>query len=258
MSKLPVKATTAPTLRDRALAIKPTLELVPALIASELDLITNQADRAVVMADELVVDTTEAAGRAVDAVSVIKRIAADLDERRLAKTRPLDALKKTLMALYGVPTVTLQSAETTLNGKVRRWRIDEQIRLDAAALVQRKARDAQAQAFAAQQTAVGDLAGARQILEEAAALPPPVAKVVVTGAYGASLSVRKRPVGEVTDIRAFLAVLLAAKDPRLMSLVDQVKFSATQLNTLAKAVHEGELMIPQGFKVSEVSTDVVL
>lgn len=251
--QLPVKS-----LREQALALRPTLEIVPAQIAADLDASNLQAERALDLANDLEVVDAESAGRAADAVRLLKQLSADLSTRRLAKTRPVDSLKKALMSLYDVPEIGYESARVTLNGKIRRWRIDEQTRLDAEALAQRKERDAQAAAFAAAQAAAGDGEGARQILEEAAALTVPVLRPMVISNYGASLSVRKRSVGSVANRLEFLGALLRSKDHRLTAVLDRVEFPTMQMNQLAKAINDGDVFPVAGFTASYDESDVIL
>lgn len=201
-----------------------------AIVAAELVRFAGDADKAEGIAERAVIEDEDSLGRGADVVKSITAVLKDLDAARMAQTKPLDTAKDKLMAFYGASRTRLMAAKTLLSTKMQTWQRAEQVRLEAAAAVARKAQEEEARKLAAAQAALGDAEGAEQILADAAAIKQAPVKATATGVYGASAGTTKRPVGKITNLRQFLA--WAAKNGS-SELLDAVTVGQAALNRLA-------------------------
>lgn len=228
----------------------PALVDTAAAIAQRVIEYVELAGLAQDQAERAEVTTADQAGSAAEVLKGISQRIKDIGLTRLDYTRPLDARKKDITALFDRAIDTLTAAQTTLQNKARAWQIKERARLAAEAAQAQQQREEDAAELAAETFALGDEAGAQQILDDAAALPVEVEKPRATGMYGARLGERDKHTGEVTDTASFLKWLVATAKPG-SPLVDSIQFGQRELNTLARLVNEGEIMAPAGFKATK-------
>jgi len=102
-------------------------------------------------AKEIVITSQAMFDLAADELKTIKARAKELEEKRIAITKPMDVAKKLVMDLFRKPLAYLNEAENTLkNGMLEysneqeRLRKEEQARLDAAAKAERERLEAEA------------------------------------------------------------------------------------------------------------------
>lgn len=221
-----------------------------ASVAANADEIRYQAERAVI-------DSTENLGKGADLIKIIGNLQKEVDERRKARTAPLDAHKKLLIGFFGVPLGVLENAKTVIAGKCSIFRAQEAKRLQAEADAKRAAAEAEALAHADAAQQLGADGGA--VLDAAVAVIADIEpeRVKAAGTYGATFSETKRWVGTVTNVRAFLAWLVASgTDEELADILGP--FSKRGLNNLAREQGEGRrLVLTSCFRGEQVSVDRV-
>lgn len=232
------------------------LDVDLALIASEVARYEDQAEKAVVLAERLDPTDKEQLDKILDLTRAITGALAQIERDRKAKTSGLDALKKKIMKVYEPATLSFQKAQQLFQVSIRKWRQAEAERLTKEAEEKRLERQEIGARYATEQAATGDLSGAVQILEEAAAMEDPEVKVSAVSESGSLLSTRKRFVGEVTDTIVFLRAVLA-HPVRYANVLATISFQKTSVNALAKAVGEAEESFP-GLAISQVENDVVM
>lgn len=215
------------------------------LIAAELVRFSTEAEKAVGIAGRAVINDDESAGRGADVIGSINLMLRELEKARKEKTAPYDSAKTTLTGLYGAAKTKFESAKTLLSNKVLGYNRAETARRAAEAAAAQKAQQEQAARMAAAQAALGDEEGAEQIIVEAAALVVEPEKVVAKGSYGSSGGERKRPVGAITDKRAFLSWALSPQGSS--SIVDSITIGQAALNVLASDVLNSEGATVPGF-----------
>lgn len=242
-----------------AAAIGPTPPLVASILASEIVRFVVESNKALDQAERAVVNSQESAGKAADLLRAITTAISSQDAARKIHTTPLDNLKAKIMKFYGLAQTNLELAKSILKDKANVYARAEQERLEREAAAARKAAEEEAARLAAAQAALGDEAGAEQILEEAAARPAEVVRMAATGAYGASMGLRKTIKGSVTDNRAFLKFLVgfAESEPAYAKFIDDLRFPQSAMNDLARAVLNDDLELavaqPDGFKAEKIS-----
>jgi hypothetical protein len=232
-------------------ALPLNLVIPGAAIAEEVVKYVTEANKALAVAERAEIKDSDTAGRAADVLRAITTSEKKVDELRKEKTRPLDDQKEKITNLYKTALETFTKAKTLLSKKADVWRKAEEARLTAEAEERRKARQAEADRLAAAQASLGDDEGAQQILEEAAALPVERERVAAVGVYGSTLGTVNRNIGAVNDRRKFLQVLIAAKDPLLVQILEKIEFPQALLNKLAAAVNKGETFGPIGFEAKK-------
>lgn len=240
-----------------AASLTQRLPLSPTVIAGEVVALNEEADRAEVVAARAVVNSAADAGKVADILRAINAQLALTDRKRKVHTDPIDSAKKQIMDLFRVPFTKFEKAKLVLQQKAGVWRRAEEARLTAEANARRIEKQQAAQAAAAAQSALGDADGAKQIIEEAEALTIEAEKPSAVGVYGGVLGGRKRSVGKVTDLRKFLAELIATQDPVLLDILASVEFSKSKLNALAALIHKGDSLNPNGFEAVEEDSTVV-
>lgn len=226
------------------------IELLP---PSQGDLLAP-AELAVVMANELVIDSQEMADAAADELRAIARRKDALDKQRKELTSPLDEFKKKVMDLFRPAIDRLGEAEGILKRSLLDWNNEqtrlrqlEDLRRREAAELERKRLEEEAEAarkLAEAAAAAGDeraAEAAAQVAEQAqmmtemviaAPASVPVAKVEGT-------SVRTTPDPEVVDKLALLAHVAA--HPELAGLFD---VNMTALRGMAKILGVGSKSLP--------------
>ena len=165
---------------------------------------------------------------AADELKGIKAKIDALNEKRMGITRPLDAAKAAVMALFKPPVEVLQQAEGLLKRKMIAWQQAEQDKLREAQLAAERAAQAERDRLAAEARALaeqgrtGEAAVKEQVAQMVVAAPiaapaPPAVKGIST-----STTVDF----EVVDLHAL--VKAAAEKPELVALlaVDSVKLRA--------------------------------
>ena len=243
-----------PTLGTIAAALPAAIVPNAALIASELVRFADEADRAEGIAARAVIEDEEAAGRGADVIRSVNDLLKTIETARKEKTAPYDQDKRTLTALYGSIAARLEAAKTVLSNKVLGYSRAETARRIAEAARRELAQREQAQRLAAAQAAIGDEEGAEQIIADAVASTPVAEKVVAKGFYGAAGGERKRPVGAITDLKAFLVWVVSSGYEELLS---EISIGQRGLNVLAKNVLENDGATVPGFKAEYDSSFTV-
>lgn len=165
---------------------------------------TRDAEGALAVANEFVIDSPEMYTLAGGELQQIKSRAKTLDEQRKLLTQPLDKLKKDIMALFEGPLNVLLKAESVLKRSMLTYQQAEEAKRIAA---QRKAEEearkeqerlrAQAEKKAAKAAEKGDTEKAETILASVPAIVAPVVTTLIPKVAGIST----RPVWkfEITD-----------------------------------------------------------
>lgn len=216
-------------------------------LAGTLIALAIEADKAVLAATELEVTDQASYEVAADVGRSIQNVITKAETDRKAVTKPFDDAKKAVMKFFEKPTANLNAALDAVRRKASTWRISEEQRRREEERVRRENEAAEAARLAAAAAAMGDKSGAAQIVaeaEERAAAPLEV-KVAGRGSFGGSAVGVKRPVGEVTDMPAFLTWVLAE---RPSGVLNSVEIPKSILNQLAKTFLEsGESREVPGF-----------
>lgn len=206
-----------------------------------------EADKAVQAATELEVTDQKSYEVAADVGRSIQTVITKADTDRKAITKPFDDAKKAVMKFFEKPVANLTAALDSVKRKENAWRVAEEQRRREEERQRRDAEAAEAQRLAEAAAAMGDKTGAAQIVaeaEERAATPIEV-KVSGHGSFGGSAVGTKRPVGEVTDMPAFLAWVLTE---RPNGILNSIEIPKSILNQLAKTFLEsGESREVPGF-----------
>lgn len=181
------------------------------------------------------------AGEELQAIVTAKR---NLEEKRLAITRPIDAAKRAVMDLFRPAVETLEQAERLLKTSIGNYQAeqrriaDERRRIAEAAAAAERARlqaEAAAQAEAARKAAAaGDTEAAQQRAASAAVIAQTATTVVAAPVAAPTKAVgitsRQQWKARVTDKAAFVAHVAA--NPALLHLLD---VSESGLNAMARA-----------------------
>lgn len=262
MSKVPrVPATVSEIVTTNKVAstLPTVLNIAVSQIAMEVVGFENESIKAVEVAKRLEISDADSAGRVTDIIRAVTAAIGRLDAARKLRTADLKKTEKSISGAYKPCETRYEQAKTILTAKLGVYRRSLEAEIIAKSEERKAHRAELAQKLADQQTALGDTAGAQQILEEVAALPVPVEKVVVTGDYGSSLSVRKRPVLTVTNNLQFMRALTDNTDlPEVCALIAGMTFSKAALNALAKVLHDQGAFALSGSELSITETDVVI
>lgn len=165
---------------------------------------------------------------AADELKAIKRKIDALNEKRLGITKPLDAAKAAVMALFKPPIALLKQAEGILKQKMLGWQREEQrkaeedrLARERAAQAERERLEAEAKALAAEGR-TGEAAVKDQVAQMVVA--PPAAEPAPPAVKGISTSTTVD--FEVVDLLAL--VQHVAQRPELLALlaVDSVRLRA--------------------------------
>lgn len=205
-------------------------------VAIEIKALNEQATRVFEGATRAVVDNDQAAAVGTDFLASIGARVKEVDAKRMVVTGQFDKLVKGLNGLYTAgPIAKLEEAKTLMISKLRGYQLKLRADAEAAAEVERQRIAAEAATNAATAVDEGDLRGAMEIIEDAAAVEVTAEKVEVRGAT-AVLATTKRKVGKVTSQRAFLYWLSETKTPMALAAMAGVSFGQRELNQLAAAV----------------------
>lgn len=165
---------------------------------------------------------------AADELKGIKAKIDSLNEKRLGITKPLDAAKAAVMALFKPPIEVLQQAESIIKSKMLAWQQDEQRKAREAQLAAERAAEAERKRLADEASALaaqgrtGEAAVKEQVAQMVVA--PPAAVPAPPAVKGISTSTTVD--FEVVDLLAL--VQHVAQRPELLALlaVDSVKLRA--------------------------------
>lgn len=208
----------------------------------------QNAQRTLIIMRDFKIDSPMMYAQAGEELKGIKGKQKALDEDRKSITKPLDEVKKSIMAKYEEPTRILNEAEAVLKGSMlaysneqERQRRLEQAKLDEAARVERErlaAEAAQREAEAKAAFDAGNAVEAERIASEAAALQATAsmttAPVVAQSVEKVSgISTRTNWKAEVTDMLAL--VKFVAANPHM---IDLLQVNTTTLNQHAKATKD--------------------
>lgn len=229
--------------------------LAVALIAADVVKYSEEAHKALAVAERAEITDDKAAGNAADVIRAIIASSKRLDADSKKHVADLDARQTTITNFFKVSKVIYLQAKTTLDGKVTKWRRAEEVKLIAENKRKREEQQAEAQRLANVTAALGDVEGAQRIVEEAAAVVIEPPKPVAVGVYGGTTSSAKRHVGLVEDRAAFFKALAVSKDPLVAAIAAKIEFPQSLLNSLAKAVAEGETIAPGGFKADTATSN---
>lgn len=218
-----------------------TLEITP-----ETQQEISQAQAMLAVAREYHIDSPEMMTAAADELKKIKAKSKDLENRRMAMTRPLDDTKKQIMDLFRQPLQFLADAESLIKrgmlsyqNEQERIRRAEQARLDEIARKERERLEKRAQAAEAK----GQTEKAEALHEQAETVPVPVVAHAAPRVDG--ISTRETWSAEVTDMRALLQGVLDGKVPDVAVIADM-----KVLNAQARAL-KGAMNYPGVKAVSE-------
>ena len=216
-------------------------------IAAQVLSYSDKADHALSQAQRATIDSEESFGKGGDLIKAINGQVKSLNADRMTLTKPMDEAKSALTNLFKVGLERFEQAKTLLNDKCTTFAKAERARKEAQAREDQRLAEEKALQAADAQVAMGDQAGADQVLDEAAKVIDKLGdtKVVGRGSYGATIGLRGRWVGRVEDPRAFLAYLSAVTSAH--DVAEYVEFRQARLNKLAQAVGTGDLPVP-GFK----------
>lgn len=225
-------------------------------IAADVVKYSEESAKALAVAERAQITDEKAAGNAADVIRAIIASGKRLDADAKKHVADLDAQSTTITNFFKISKGVYLAAKTKLDEKVTAWRQAEEKKLIAEAAEKRKAQQAEAARLATATAALGDAEGATRIIEEAAAavvIAPP--KPIAVGVYGGMTSSAKRHVGKVEDRAAFFKALAVSKDPLVVSIAEKIEFPQALLNSLAKAVAEGETIAPSGFKADTATSN---
>lgn len=233
----------------QALGVPPTLNT--SIISAEVVRFVGDADNILAQATRAVVKDDNTFGKATDLLKIIGSTIRTQDEARKAHTAPLDGFKQKITKLYLVSLERLEEAKVLLKEKSTAYALEQRRIAEAAAAVENARIQAEAAAAARAQAALGDKAGAAQILEEAAEIQAAPAKIQASGKFGATGGLRKVITGNVTNNRLFLEAVLTTNGAAFDTFINDLRFPASALNELAKCVVAGAVAPIHGFDAVE-------
>lgn len=165
---------------------------------------------------------------AADELKAIKGKIDALNEKRLGITKPLDAAKAAVMALFKPPIEVLQQAESIIKSKMLAWQQDEQRKAREAQLAAERAAEAERKRLADEASALADLGRTGE-----AAVKEQVAQMVVAPHAAVPAPPAVKGISTSTTVEFEVVDLLAlvqhvAQRPELLALlaVDSVKLRA--------------------------------
>lgn len=228
-------------------AREPVLKIPALVIAEEVLQYNDFGNQALVQVERAEIKDDPSFGLGGDLMKAINSNLKTLEERRKKHTGVIDALKTAVMGLYSPGKTKLERAKEILQGKLNTWARAEEARLRIEAAERQRQIEARALSLAEVQQAMGDNAGADQVMEDAAKLSERTAddaKVVGRGVYGSTSSQQKRWVGKVTNPLEFVFAIanndINGGQGDQLTVLDLVEFKQSGLNKLAKlAVERG-------------------
>ena len=218
------------------------------IITPDAAAMMQNAQRTLIIMRDFKIDSPMMYAQAGEELKGIKGKQKALDEDRKSITKPLDEVKKSIMAKYEEPTRILNEAEAVLKGSMLAYSNEqeqqrrlEQAKLDEAARVERErlaAEAAQREEEAKAAAEAGNAVEAERIASEAAALQATAsmttAPVVAQSVEKVSgISTRTNWKAEVTDMLAL--VKFVAANPHM---IDLLQVNTTTLNQHAKATKD--------------------
>lgn len=245
-------------LTTRDMLVESLVHQVPVaveLIAADVIKYSEEAAKALAVAERAVISDDKAAGNAADVIRAIIASGKRLEVDAKRHVADLDAQSATITNFFKISKAVYLSAKTKLDEKVTLWRRAEEVKLIADNKKKREDAQAEALRLATVTAALGDTAGAQRIVEEAAAVVIEPPKPVAVGVYGGTTSSAKRHVGKIEDRAAFFTALAKSKDPLVVAIAEKIEFPQALLNVLAKAVSEGDTIAPNGFKADSATTN---
>jgi hypothetical protein len=181
-------------------------------------------------ADALTIESGQDSKDAQEIRASINTQIKDLNDQRMEITRPMDAAKAKIVALFAAPIATLSRALGIFDGKIIEWdneqeRIaaEQQRKLDAQAAAERERLQKIADAAAAK----GQHGKAEQFQERAQAVVPQVVQPEAPRAAGVAMP--KRWVYKITDARKINAAFLCPDDTKIGKTVRAMGADAAQL-----------------------------
>lgn len=243
-----VAAQTAGTVAQ-ALGAPPVLNT--SLIGAEVARLSVDGQNALEQAERAVIKDDATLGKATDLLKAITAAISKQDAARKAHTKPLDEFKSKISTMFGAGLEKLEKAKSILKDKAGTYAVAEQRRRDAEAAIAAEALRKEAEKLAAAQAALGDDAGADQILEEAAEVKVAAPKVAGAGKFGGTGGLRKTTSGAVTNNRDFLEQIVMGESPAFDKFIADLRFPQSALNELAEAVVAGSVPPIPGFEAKQ-------
>lgn len=249
----------------------PELAQVPTIATTTAAELGRQAADMLEVARAYTVDSAEMYALAGEELRTIATRRAQLEEKRLAITRPMDAAKRAVMDLFRQPLAVLDEAESCLRRAMIEWKRAEDARLEAerreaerraeaerqrleAERREAEEREREARAAAQAALAAGDqeafakaakaaeaAAAQREEVEEAAELAevaPPAAALVTAAPKAAGVATRqtwKAEVVSLADLVKGAAEALARGDDTLLAYLQP---NTTALGQVARSLKD--------------------
>ncbi len=238
-----------------AAALPQQVPLAVEMIAADVVKYSEEAHKALAVAERAQITDDKAAGNAADVIRAIIASRKRLDTDAKKHTADLKSRTVTITDFFKVSDAVYLQAKTKLDDKVTVWRRAEEAKILADNAKKREELQAEAARLAAATAALGDAEGATRIVEEAAAVMIEPARPMAVGVYGGTTGSAKRHVGTVEDRAAFFKALAVSKDPLVVAIATKIEFPQALLNSLAKAVTEGDTIAPGGFKAGDATNN---
>lgn len=199
-----------------------------------------QAGDASALAQALVIDSPATRELADTELRAVAKQEKALTEQRLSLTRPLDEVKKGIMALFDPAITALQTIQTTYKTKMLAWDKAERARIDeenrkareaAAAEEKRQRESAEALRKQAEEKAAAGLAAEAEALQAAAhkvasTPPPPAAIVTPVARRKGSSHIAKRWTFEIVSVSDLPRDYLIPDEQKLAKLATALKGDA--------------------------------
>lgn len=214
--------------------------LNPIELAREAFKFNEFGKQAIVQADKAAFIDAATFGLGGDLMKAINQNIKAAGEARKSRTDKINSVVDYITKLFAPGIAKLTTAKVTLQGKLNAYAQIEEDKRKAAAAEERKRVEAAALALAEAQQAMGDDAGADQVMDEAADLSAKIAentKVVGHGAFGSSSHQQGRWVGRVTVPAQFLKALIEKNPDKVL---DYIEFKTAALNKLAKELGDAD------------------
>ncbi len=221
--------------------------LTPAVLTTHALPFTTNANNLMEQAERADITDMESFERAVDHIKICGSQHESAEDARKALTSPLNNHVKWINDQFRPITARLNQAKELMKGKAAKWKLAEDERV--AAEEKRLREEAEEQAIKDAEDAIesGDPEKGEAIIDAAAATPQGETKAPTgRGAYtGASGSIRKTWVGEVTDVKMVCEAVSRGILPE--SIIKE--FSKKELNAYAKL--HGKEEVVNGITITE-------
>jgi hypothetical protein len=250
--------TNLPVLTTRDMLAQSLVHQVPIavdLITADVIKYSEEAARALAVAERAQITDDKAAGNAADVIRAIIASSKRCDADAKQHVADLEAQATAITNFFKISKSVYLAAKVKLDEKVTLWRRAEEVKLIEENRKKREQTQAEAQRLAQVTAALGDAEGAQRIVEEAAAVVVAPARPIAVGVYGSTTSSAKRHIGKVEDRALFFAALAKSKDPLVVAIANKVEFPQALLNSLAKAVSDGDTITPAGFKADTATNN---